>query len=88
MNDLSWAFHGKTGPFFHCSSIYVLLCMLAREGQLRSSGFRKVLTSNVIQEIGSFSGIGVLLISFNVNLSSSNSKVKIAPGGVHVPTIK
>jgi hypothetical protein len=28
------------------------------------------------------------LISFNVNLSSSNSKVKIAPGGVHVPTIK
>ncbi len=49
---------------------------------------RKGLTSNVIQEIGSFSGIGVLLIKFKVNCSSSNSKVKIAPGGVQVPTIK
>jgi hypothetical protein len=28
------------------------------------------------------------LISFNVNSSSLNSKVKMAPGGVQVPTIK
>ena len=46
------------------------------------------LTSNVIHEIGSSSGIAVLLINFKLNNSSSNSKVKMAPGGVQVPTIK
>lgn len=49
---------------------------------------RAKLTSKVIQEIGSSSGIGVLLSNFKVNASSSNSMVKIAPGGVQVPTIK
>ena len=49
---------------------------------------REKLTSNVIHEIGSSSGIAVLLINFKLNNSSSNSKVKMAPGGVQVPTIK
>ena len=62
--------------------------MLAREGQLKVQFLGTELTSNVIHEIGSFSGIGVLLINFKVNFSSSNSKVKMAPGGVQVPTIK
>ena len=88
MNDLSWAFHSKTGPFLHRSSINILFGMLAREGQLRAHLLGTELTSNVIHEIGSFSGIGVRLISFNVNFSSSNSKVKMSPGGVQVPTIK
>lgn len=47
-----------------------------------------MLTLNVIHDIGSSSGIGVLLISFNVSASSSNSNVNMAPGGVHVPTIR
>jgi hypothetical protein len=46
------------------------------------------LTSKVIHEMGSSSGIAVLLINFKVRDSSSNSKVKMAPGGVQVPTIK
>lgn len=45
-------------------------------------------TSKAIHEIGSSLGISVLLTNFKVKASSSNSKVKIAPGGVHVPTIK
>ena len=49
---------------------------------------REKLTSNVIHEIGSSSGIAVLLINFKLSNSSSNSKVKMAPGGVQVPTIK
>jgi hypothetical protein len=46
------------------------------------------LTSKVIHEMGSSSGIAVLFISFKLSASSSNSKVKMAPGGVQVPTIK
>ena len=46
------------------------------------------LTSKVIHEMGSSSGIAVFLINFKVRASSSNSKVKMAPGGVQVPTIK
>jgi hypothetical protein len=88
MDDLSWTFHSKTGPFLHRCSINVLFCMLARDGQLRVPFPGTELTSNVIHEIGSFSGIAVLLISFNVNSSSLNSKVRMAPGGVQVPTIK
>lgn len=45
-------------------------------------------TLNVIHEIGSSSGIGVRLMSFRDNSSSSNSKVNIAPGGVQVPTMR
>lgn len=48
----------------------------------------KELTLKVIHEMGSSSGIGVLLISFSVSASSSNSTVKMAPGGVQVPIIK
>lgn len=88
MDDLGWAFHRKAGPFLHGCPINILLCMLAREGQLRAQVPGTQLTSNVIHEIGSSSGMGVRLISFKVNFSSSNSKVKMAPGGVHVPTIK
>ncbi len=47
-----------------------------------------VLTSNVIHDIGSSSGMLVLFTSFRVEASSSNSTVKIAPGGVHVPIIR
>lgn len=32
--------------------------------------------------------MAVLLIIFSVKATSSNSKVKMAPGGVQVPTIK
>jgi hypothetical protein len=46
------------------------------------------LTSNVIQEIGSSFGISVLLTNLNVKASSSNTTVKMAPGGVQVPIIK
>lgn len=45
-------------------------------------------TSNVIHEIGSSLLMLVLLINFKEKDSSSNSKVNIAPGGVHVPTIR
>ena len=50
--------------------------------------FASRLTSNVIQEMGSSSGIAVLLTNLKVNASSSNSTVNIAPGGVHVPIIR
>lgn len=46
------------------------------------------LTSKVIHDIGSSSGISVFLTSFSSNFSSSNWTVKMAPGGVHVPIIK
>lgn len=45
-------------------------------------------TSKVIHEIGSSWSISVLLIIFRLKLSSSNSNVKMAPGRVHVPTIR
>ena len=48
----------------------------------------KKLTSKVIHEIGSSSGIAVLFINFKLKDSSSNSKVNMAPGGAQVPTIK
>lgn len=47
-----------------------------------------LLTSKVIHEIGSSCGISDLLMSFNDSVSSSNSKEKMAPGGVQVPTIR
>ena len=45
-------------------------------------------TSKVIHEMGSSLGISVRLTSLRVRASSSNSTVKMAPGGVHVPIIK
>jgi hypothetical protein len=77
------------GPFFHGGTIYILLRMLDPDRQPNDTPLRpQKLTSKVIHEIGSSSGIGVLLISFKLKDSSSNSKVKMAPGGVQVPTIK
>lgn len=46
------------------------------------------LTLNVIHDIGSSRGISVRFSNRSSKLSSSNSKVNIAPGGVQVPTIK
>lgn len=47
-----------------------------------------VLTSKAIHEIGSSCAISVRATSLSVRASSSNAKVKIAPGGVHVPTMR
>lgn len=46
------------------------------------------LTSNVIHEMGSSWGISVLLTRSRVSFSSSKAKVKMAPGGVQVPTMR
>jgi hypothetical protein len=54
----------------------------------RAHDLSDVLTSNVIHDIGSSAGMDVLLTKFRVHASSSNSTVKIAPGGVHVPIIR
>jgi hypothetical protein len=95
MDDLRRASHRITGPFLHGSAVDILLRMLERKirsdkttnEDVGGDGYER-LTSKVIQEIGSSSGMGVRLIIFKVRASSSNSKVKMAPGGVHVPTIK
>lgn len=77
--------------------MFFLACYAAHycQRQSRFTGLRRTreemevkLTSNVIQEIGSSSGISVLLTSFNVKASSSKTTVKMAPGGVQVPIIK
>lgn len=88
MDDLGRALDCEARPFLHSCSIDVLLCMLEESKPQGHRTTNQPLTSKVIQEIGSSSGIGVLLIIFNDKVSSSNSKVKMAPGGVHVPTIR
>ena len=56
--------------------------------KLSAANGRLALTSKVIHDIGSSSGITVSLTSFKLSFSSSNSTVKILPGGVQVPIIK
>lgn len=62
--------------------------MLSKHIGYAHSTLERAPTLKVIHDIGSSSGIGVLLMSFKLRLSSSNSNVKMAPGGVQVPTIK
>lgn len=45
-------------------------------------------TLKVIHEMGSSRGISVLLMRSIVRASSSKAKVKMAPGGVQVPTMR
>ena len=51
-------------------------------------GVSSQLTSNVIHEMGSSCGISVRLTSSSLSVSSLNAKVKMAPGGVQVPTMR
>ena len=48
MNNLSWAFHLKTGPFFHGSAINVLLRVLWTTGQSHQTG--KVQSVDAIEQ--------------------------------------
>ena len=79
--------HRITRPLLHGCSVYVLLCMLMKEW-VRARKLCEGLTSKVIHEIGWSSGIAVLLTIFRLKETSSNANVNMAPGGVHVPTIK
>lgn len=77
-----------TRPFLHRCAINLFLCMLNRISREPFDMKKGVQTSKVIHEIGSSSGMGVLLTTCKLKVSSSNSNVNMAPGGVHVPTIK
>lgn len=85
---LSRTLHCEAVEFLHSSAIDVFSRMLAEVSELASQLTLARLTSKVIQEMGSSSGISVFLISFSVNASSSNWSVKMAPGGVQVPTMR
>lgn len=61
------------------------MLVVCGEGSGRTS---RGLTSNVIQEMGSSCGISVRLTSSSVSFSSSKANVKMAPGGVQVPTMR
>lgn len=78
---------GVGGPFLlRCAinSFSIVLCNC----QLCSCSTTEVaiLTLMAIQEIGSSFGISVRLTRLSSKVWSSNSKVKMAPGGVQVPT--
>ena len=70
--------------FLCCTPRQVCQPPLILDGQSE----REEPTSNVIHDIGSSSGMMVFLTSLSVNASSSNSTVKMAPGGVQVPIIR
>jgi hypothetical protein len=90
MRYRSRRFDSKARPLLHGSAVYgfaIMLCIgvsqcLAEQLQLHR------LTLKLIQEIGSSLGISVFLISSSVRASSSKAKVKMAPGGVQVPTMR
>lgn len=63
-----------------------MMCYMRRGGSWGEGGGDYTL--NAIHEMGSSRGISVRAMSFSVSASSSNAKVKIAPGGVHVPTMR
>lgn len=90
---LGRALDGKTGPFLHGGPVDVLFSVLrvwwsaSRYTRVIATGTGE-LTSKAIHDIGSSLGISVRLTSSHVSFSSSKAMVKMAPGGVHVPTIK
>ena len=86
MVDFRGILHSVRAPFLHSGAVDILSFMLGGCGSayaLRSGVImQRVFTSNVIHDIGSSFGISVRLTSSRVSFSSSNTTVKIAPGGV------
>lgn len=97
VGDGCGGFDGEAGPFLHGGPVDVLFgVLLCVSGFFGNFFFRDIKrksrgggsTSKVIQEMGSSSGIGVRLMSSTVSFWSSKANVKIAPGGVQVPTMR
>lgn len=80
---------GEAGPFLHGRAVdgFLIMLSVALVSKGVSEG-RARLTLKVIHEMGSSAGISVRFTRSRVRASSSNAKVKMAPGGVQVPTMR
>lgn len=83
---------GVAGPGLDGGTVQCLFVMLQQKGRRHEPRHHHTrlqrLTLKVIHEMGSSTGIAVRLTLTRVKASSSKAKVKMAAGGVQVPTMR